>query len=73
MPARIPLVRKRVGRFGRPVAQRSPRTKSGGGTSARVCLMPRATVSSRALARSPRLRWAIASSQRTRPRRPWPS
>eukprot|EP00969_Alexandrium_andersonii_P191666 8465623-Alexandrium_andersonii.AAC.1 len=67
MPARTPLARRRVGRFGRPATQHSPRTKSGGGMSAPVCLsargafavfagacrMPRAPVSSRALARCP--------------------
>eukprot|EP00969_Alexandrium_andersonii_P055112 2428718-Alexandrium_andersonii.AAC.1 len=68
MPARAPLAPKRVGHFGQPVAPRSPRTKSGGGMSARICLsargvpavsagaclMPRVPVSSRALAQPQR-------------------
>eukprot|EP00969_Alexandrium_andersonii_P330601 14611715-Alexandrium_andersonii.AAC.1 len=71
MPARTPLALKRVGRFGWPVAPRSPRTRNGGGVSARVCLsargvptvsagaclMPRVPVSSRALAQSQRSQW----------------
>eukprot|EP00969_Alexandrium_andersonii_P184959 8171263-Alexandrium_andersonii.AAC.1 len=62
MPARTPSAPTRVGHFGQPVAPRSPRTKSGGGLSARICLaargaptvfagaclMPRMPVSSRA-------------------------
>eukprot|EP00969_Alexandrium_andersonii_P192379 8497343-Alexandrium_andersonii.AAC.1 len=67
MPARAPLARKRIGHFGRPVAQRSPQTRSGGGMSARICFpargaltvfagacrMPRMPVSSWALTRLP--------------------
>eukprot|EP00969_Alexandrium_andersonii_P276258 12211380-Alexandrium_andersonii.AAC.1 len=67
MPARAPLVRKRVGRFGRPVTPYSPRTRSGEGMRARICLSargalavfavarrkPRVPVSSRALSRFP--------------------
>eukprot|EP00969_Alexandrium_andersonii_P286845 12680914-Alexandrium_andersonii.AAC.1 len=84
MPARTPLALKRVGHFGRPVTQHSPQTRNGGGVSGRVCLSargvptvsagarltPRVPVSSQALTQSQRSRWTIASSQRTRLRRP---
>eukprot|EP00969_Alexandrium_andersonii_P355419 15444361-Alexandrium_andersonii.AAC.1 len=79
MSARIPLARKRVGRFGRPETPCSPRMRSGEGVSAHACPsapgartafagacpMHRMPVSSRAHARFQRSQWIIASSRRT--------